>query len=102
VTAADHGMRIDLVLKYLCLVKSRSIAKSLCDDQRVFLNGAAVRSSATVRAGDRVTVHFARRSVSVEVETVPEKQLSKSNALTYYRSVETPVSERQEDPLADI
>lgn len=95
-------MRIDLVLKYLCLVKSRSIAKSLCDGGRVFVAGTAARSSTPVRAGDRVTVQFPRRTVTVEVLEVPEKQLSKSNALAYYRHIETPARERPEDPLDDL
>ncbi len=95
-------MRIDLALKYLCLVKSRSMAKSLCDQGRVLVNGTAARSSLPVRAGDRVTIQFARNSVSVEFETIPGKQLSKSIALTYYRRVDTPEPERPEDPLSDL
>lgn len=95
-------MRIDLVLKYLCLVKSRSVAKALCDDDRVLVGGRPARSSSTVRAGDRVTIQFPRRTLTVELVEVPEKQLSKSNALAYYRAVDTPASERPEDPLADL
>jgi len=98
-------MRIDLVLKYLCLVKSRSIAKSLCDQGRVLVDGEVVKSSSRVQAGDRVTIQFDRDSVTVSIETVPEKQLSKSRALTYYRRVEAPGSERRAgytDPLDDL
>jgi ribosomal 50S subunit-recycling heat shock protein len=98
-------MRIDLVLKYLCLVKSRSIAKSLCDQGRVLVDGEAVKSSSRVQEGDRVTIQFDRDSVTVSIETVPEKQLSKARALTYYRRVGTPNSERRAghtDPLDDL
>jgi ribosomal 50S subunit-recycling heat shock protein len=95
-------MRIDLVLKYLCLVKSRSLAKALCEKERVLLNGDPTRSSAAVRCGDRVTVQFQRRAVTVVLDRVPEKQLSKSTALTYYRSVDTPAAERPVDPLDDL
>ena len=95
-------MRVDLVLKYLCLVKSRSLARTLCDRDRVLLNGRPARASATVRDGDRVTVQFQRHTVTAAIDRVPEKQLSKSAALTYYRSVETPASERPPDPLADL
>lgn len=95
-------MRIDLVLKYLCLVKSRSLAKALCEKDCVLLNGVPARSSTTVRPGDRVTVQFQRRVATVVLDQVPEKQLSKSTALTYYRSVDTPAPERPVDPLDDL
>jgi ribosomal 50S subunit-recycling heat shock protein len=98
-------MRIDLVLKYLCLIKSRSIAKNLCEQGRVLVGGHPARSSATVRVGDRVTVHFAHHALTVWIDAVPEKQLSKSSALTYYHAVETPDAERLEDsadPLEDL
>lgn len=92
-------MRIDLVLKYLCLVKSRSIAKSLCEKERVLVNGTSVRPSSGVKAGDRVTVHYAAKSLTIELIETPEKQLSKSKALTYYR---LHGSEPREDPLEDL
>jgi ribosomal 50S subunit-recycling heat shock protein len=98
-------MRIDLALKHLCLVKSRSIAKNLCEQGRVLVGGQPVRSSATVRMGDRVTVHFAHSTLTVRIDIVPEKQLSKSSALTYYHAVDTPDAERLEDsadPLEDL
>ena len=98
-------MRIDLVLKYLCLVKSRSVAKNLCDQGRVLAGGHPGRSSAQVRMGDRLTVHFSQHTLTVRVDAVPEKQLSKSSALTYYHTVETPDAERLEnsaDPLEDL
>jgi len=98
-------MRIDLALKYLCIVKSRSLAKALCDQGRVLVRGEPARSSLQLRAGDRVTVHFAGHSVTIMVDVVPEKQLSKSNALTYYRSVEPRERERRADvadPLDEL
>jgi ribosomal 50S subunit-recycling heat shock protein len=93
-------MRIDLVLKYLCLVKSRSVAKSLCERDRILVNDKPARSSAPVRAGDRVTVRFLNRALTLEIESVPEKQLSKSNAPAYYRLIRT--TEERDDPLADL
>lgn len=95
-------MRIDLVLKYLCLAKSRSMAKALCDNDAVIVNGSPASASATVRPGDRVTLRFPRRDVSVIVDRVPGKQLSKASALAYYRLIDVPAGERRDDPLADL
>jgi ribosomal 50S subunit-recycling heat shock protein len=83
-------MRVDLVLKYLCLVKSRSVAKALCGRQRVLVDGEPVRPSARLSAGRRVTVQFSQRNLTFELVEVPQKQLSKSAAVDYYRPVETP------------
>ena len=47
-------MRVDLILKYLCLVKSRSIAKTLCEKHLVLINGEPARPSARVGAGSVV------------------------------------------------
>jgi len=95
-------MRVDLFLKNICLVKSRSLAKRLCENGAVLLNGVTPRSSAGVRAGDRLTIHFARESTTIVVLEVPGKQLSRSDAPDYYRRVETPPedgrSDRDDDP----
>ena len=94
--------RVDLTLKHLCLAKSRSMAKTLCDAGRVIINGAAARASGKVSPGDRVTIQFHGRTVTVEVADVPEKQLSKAAAPAYYRAIETPPEEVRVDPLEDL
>jgi ribosomal 50S subunit-recycling heat shock protein len=86
-------MRVDLVLKYLGIVKSRSMAKTLCDRQRVLVAGKAVRPSAGVEEGDRITVQLRAKTFSVELVQVPRKQLSKTTAVDYYRPVDTPSAE---------
>jgi len=89
-------MRVDLVLKYLCLVKSRSVAKTLCDNGLVLVDGAPVRPSSRVEAGRRITVRFRRDTVTLELLDIPRKQLSKTAALDYYRRVETPPADARE------
>jgi ribosomal 50S subunit-recycling heat shock protein len=91
-------MRIDLALKHLCLVKSRSSAKSLCDNHKVLVDGNTVRASHRVGAGDRITIHFRARTLTVELLETPRKQLSKSSAVDYYRPVEAPRTEARRDP----
>ena len=90
-------MRIDLTLKYLCLVKSRSIAKTLCERQSVLVDGKPVRPAASAQAGARVTLHLASRSRTIEILTVPEKQLSKPAAVDYYRLIDTPREDARPD-----
>ncbi len=80
-------MRIDLALKHLCLVKSRSSVKHFCDDGAVQVNDLSAKPSATVRTGDKITIRFPHRTVTFELLDVPEKQLSKSVAPTYYQII---------------
>jgi ribosome-associated heat shock protein Hsp15 len=91
-------MRIDLALKFLCLVKTRSIANTLCRNRRVLVDGAPVRPSHRPAPGQRVTIHFRARTVTIELEEIPQKQLSKSSALDYYRRVETPPADAATAP----
>jgi len=80
-------VRIDLVLKYLCLAKSRSSAKALCDRGAVLVNGAAARASSTIDPGDRIELRVPERTVHIEIIEVPARQASKAEAPKYYRLV---------------
>jgi ribosomal 50S subunit-recycling heat shock protein len=85
-------MRIDLTLKYLCLVKSRSVAKALCEKDLVLVDGRPVRPAARAPAGSRVTILLRKRTISIELLEIPRKQLSKSAAVDYYRPVTSTAS----------
>ncbi|MDO4292840.1 MAG: RNA-binding S4 domain-containing protein [Eubacteriales bacterium] len=65
-------MRLDKYLKVSRLIKRRSVANEACDAGRVFLNDKAARASAEVKPGDRITIRFGNKDVSVEVVTVQE------------------------------
>ncbi len=89
-------MRIDLALKHLCLVKSRSGVKHLCADGAVMVNDQPVKPSTTVRNGDRITIRFSHHTLTLELLGVPEKQLSKSVCPTYYQTI-SDVDTREDD-----
>ena len=80
-------MRLDLVLKFLCLAKSRSAAKILCDDGAVRINGAEARAASIVHAGDVIAIRAPERALTVEILDVPGKQASKTDAPRHYRVV---------------
>jgi len=81
-------VRIDLVLKYLCLAKSRSSAKALCDRGAVLVNGATARAASLIDPGDRIELRVPERTVHIEIIEVPARQTSKTDAPKYYRLVE--------------
>jgi ribosomal 50S subunit-recycling heat shock protein len=78
-------MRVDLALKRLLLVKSRSEAKEACDVGSVFINGKPAKASAEVGVGDRLRVDYAHRTLEVELLADVGKNVSREQAKTLYR-----------------
>jgi ribosome-associated heat shock protein Hsp15 len=86
-------MRIDLWLKYVCLVKHRSDATEMCKGGHVKLNGARVKPATTVREGDAIEMYLGERFRRVVVSVVPQAQGAKDLARTMYVD-ETPAQEK--------
>jgi ribosomal 50S subunit-recycling heat shock protein len=78
-------VRVDLALKRLLLVKSRTEAKEACDVGAVAVNGKRVKASADVGLGDRVTLDYAHRSLEIELVADIGKNVSRADAKTLYR-----------------
>jgi ribosome-associated heat shock protein Hsp15 len=86
-------MRIDLWLKYVCLVKHRGDATEMCKGGHVKLNGQRVKPAATVREGDVIEMYLGERFRRVVVSVVPHAQAAKGVARTMYVD-ESPVQEK--------
>jgi ribosomal 50S subunit-recycling heat shock protein len=92
----NETVRLDLFLKTARLVKRRVVAQSLCEAGRVLVNGREARSSREIRTGDRIAVHYAARTVDIEVLIVPERP-GRMNSPDLYRVLsETRVSGGEE------
>ena len=60
-------MRVDLALKRLLLVKSRTEGKEACDVGALAVNGIRVKAAAEVGPGDRIKLDYALRSLEIEL-----------------------------------
>jgi ribosomal 50S subunit-recycling heat shock protein len=78
-------VRVDLALKRLLLVKSRTEGKEACDVGAVFVNGKPAKASAEVRVGDHLRVDYAHRTLEVELLGEIGKNVSRAQAKTLYR-----------------
>jgi len=78
-------VRVDLALKRLLLVKSRTEGKEACDVGAVTVNGKRVKASAEVEMGDRIRVEYAHRSLEIELVENIGKNVSRADAKTLYR-----------------
>ena len=77
-------MRVDLGLKYLCLVRSRSSVKTLCDKQLLTINGHTAKASAILHIDDTITLELTSGELTIRLVDIPCKQLSKLVAPSYY------------------
>jgi len=88
---APGGLRIDQLLHWLCLTKSRSLATRACREGRVRLNGQGVRASHEARVGDRIRLQDPthERPLELELLEVPAGQLSRAQAHACFRVIGT-------------
>jgi ribosomal 50S subunit-recycling heat shock protein len=78
-------VRVDLALKRLLLVKSRTEGKEACDVGAVAVNGKRVKASAEVGPGDSIRIDYAHRSLEIELLADIGKNVSRANAKNLYR-----------------
>ena len=79
-------MRLDKYLKVSRLIKRRTVANEACDNERVSVNGRVQRASYDVKTGDRISIRFGQRTLSVEVLSVQESA-GKAEASAMYREI---------------
>ena len=81
-------MRLDVWLSKVCLVKSRSQAKSGCHAGKILLKGATVRESRSVKEGDEITLYFPGKVMELRVLALPTGNVPKKQARDYYELLE--------------
>lgn len=79
-------MRLDKFLKVSRLVKRRTLAKEVCDQGRVTINGQVAKSSANVKIGDELIVRYGNKLVTVKVEKLLDTT-KKDEAATLYTMI---------------
>jgi ribosomal 50S subunit-recycling heat shock protein len=80
-------VRVDLLLKSLCLAKTRSQAHRGCDAGGVSVNGRKAKPSTEVKAGDVVEIRHPRAVTAVEILEVPAGQVSRKDRDRYLRVI---------------
>jgi ribosome-associated heat shock protein Hsp15 len=82
-------VRIDQLLHWLCLEKSRSLATRACREGRVRLGGHPVKASHEAHVGDRIALQAELREGALDLELIelPPGQVSRPEAHRYYRVV---------------
>lgn len=65
-------MRLDKFLKVSRLIKRRTLAKEVCDQGRIAINGQTAKASSSLQVGDEIEIRFGQKLVTVRVEQLKE------------------------------
>ncbi len=80
-------MRLDLFLKTCRLIKRRTLARDMCDNGRVLVNGREAKPSKEMKHGDIITLKFSSRSIDLEVLGVFTTSSRKTSPEELYRII---------------
>ncbi|MDE6475908.1 MAG: RNA-binding S4 domain-containing protein [Erysipelotrichaceae bacterium] len=88
-------MRLDKYLKTARILKRRTVAKELCDQQRVYVNNRIAKPSTEIRLQDVIKVIFGYRELTVRVLMI-QKQVNKNDAALMFEVIEEKRIEQKE------
>lgn len=65
-------MRLDKFLKVSRLIKRRTIAKDVAENDRIEINNKVAKPSSEVKVGDLVKISFGNKIVTIKVTEIQE------------------------------
>ena len=80
-------MRLDKYLKVSRIIKRRTVAKEVCEGERVSINGKIAKPSTVVKEGDIIEIQFANRSLKARIINIAE-HVKNENAKEMYEIIE--------------
>ena len=79
-------MRVDKFLKVSRLIKRRTLAKEVAENERILVNGKPVKPSKELKIGDEITIEFGNKTVVVRVASL-EPTTKKEDAVRLYEFI---------------
>ncbi|MCQ2744615.1 MAG: RNA-binding S4 domain-containing protein [bacterium] len=80
-------MRLDKFLKVSRLIKRRTVANSVSEMGRVFVNGNPTKPAKQLKVGDIIEIEYANYTLKVEVLVIPIGNVSIQEAETLYKEL---------------
>ena len=81
-------MRLDKFLKVSRLVKRRTVANSISDLGRVFVNGNIAKPAKQLKIGDIISIEYANKTITAKVLEIPTGNVTVQLASTLYEIIE--------------
>lgn len=94
-------MRLDKYLKVSRIIKRRTIAKELADDNRIFINNKLAKPSFEVDLDDIIDIKFEHRHIKINVTYVTDKIL-KSNPPMYEVLSDERIFRNDDNSVGDV
>ena len=98
------SVRLDLFLKKTHLVKRRELARELCEEGMVRVNGTPRKASHDVRLGDELLFPLYNRIIRVRVLNLPEGAIPRGDQWSFIEVLEEKRAPLEEpmtvDPMA--
>ena len=79
-------MRLDKYLKVSRLIKRRTVAKNVAQNEKILVNNLAAKPSKEIKVGDLITIEYYNKSVTVKVTSL-DIQIQKEKASEMYEFV---------------
>lgn len=76
-------MRLDKYLKVSRIIKRRTVAKEVCENSRVSINGKIAKPSTTVKEDDIIEIQFANQLLKAKIINIAA-HVSKEDAKKMY------------------
>ena len=80
-------MRLDKFLKVSRLVKRRTVANSVAEQGRIFVNDVLAKPAKQLKEGDIIKIEQFNKTVSVRVLKIPAGNISVQEAASLYEEV---------------
>jgi len=94
-------VRLDLFLKKTHLVKRRELARELCEEGMVRVDGTPRKASHEVKAGNELEFPLYNRIIRAKVLNLPEGTVPRGDQWTYIEVLEEKWAPVEDTPMAD-
>ena len=80
-------MRLDKFLKVSRLIKRRTVANTVSEMGRVFVNGTSAKPAKQLKVGDIIEIEYANRKEKYEILVVPDGNVSVQESSSLYKVI---------------
>ncbi len=80
-------MRLDKFLKVSRLIKRRTVANSVSEAGKIYVNGNPAKPAKQLKVGDIIEIEYINRKEKVEVLVIPEGNVSAQDADSLYKMI---------------
>lgn len=82
------AMRLDIFLKESRIIPRRSVAREVCDQGAILVNGQVAKPGRLIRVGDVIQWRHPTRMTEVRVARIPTVSPARKEASSLYESAE--------------